>query len=123
MKFPTLRARLDFLTGLALLIGLDAVGRWIVHALSLPVPGSVVGMLILLALLRSSLLPLDRVRSAAALLNRHLGLFYVPAGVGIIGYSGVVRESALAIIAAALASLVGVLLVVGLIVQRHSGDG
>jgi holin-like protein len=83
-----------------------------------PIPGSVVGMLALTALIELGVLPLRLIRPAAELLVRHLALLYVPAGVALIAYVAVVRQDLLAIAVAALASLVAVLAVVGVLVQR-----
>jgi holin-like protein len=117
-RTPARHAALRFLLGLALLVILNAVGGWLVRVTGAPVPGSVVGMLVLTALLETGVLPLGIVRPAAELLVRHLALLYVPAGVALVVYAGAVRRDLLAITAAAMASLVAVLLVVGLIVQR-----
>jgi holin-like protein len=121
-RSPAVHAALRFLLGLALLVVLDAAGGWLVRATGAPVPGSVIGMLVLTALLETGVLPLAVVRPAAELLVRHLALLYVPAGVALVVYAGAVRNDLLAITAAALASLVAVLLVVGLIVQRLERD-
>jgi holin-like protein len=109
---------LTFLAGLALLVLLNYLGEWLVHVAHAPVPGSVVGMLILTVLLETGVVPIEPVRPAADLLVRHLALLYVPAGVAVIVYVSVVRQDLVAITGAGLASLVAVLLVVGLIVQR-----
>jgi holin-like protein len=103
-------------------VGLDAAGSWIVRATHLPVPGSVVGLLVLALLIETRILPLELVRSAAELLVRHLALLYVPAGVALLAWWGAVRHDLVAISVAALASLVGVLLVVGHVVQRLERD-
>jgi holin-like protein len=87
-----------------------------------PIPGSVVGMLALTALIELGVLPLRIIRPAAGLLVRHLALLYVPAGVALIAYVAVVRQDLVAIILAALASLVTVLAVVGVIVQRFARE-
>lgn len=108
--------------GLLLLVALDAGGRWLVAAAHVPVPGSVLGMLVLAALIELRVLPMTLVREAAELLVRHLALLYVPAGVAIIAYVAVVRGDLAAIVVAGLASLLAVLLVVGLIVQRFERD-
>ena len=97
---------------------LDAAGGWLVRAAHLPVPGSVVGLVVLALLIETRVLPIEWVRPAAELLVRHLALLYVPAGVALLAYWGVVRHDLVAITVAALASLVGVLLVVGHLVQR-----
>ena len=115
---PTIRTALTFLLGLALLVALAAFGDWLVRVTGASVPGSVVGMLLLTALLETRLLPIVFVRSAAELLVRHLALLYVPAGVALLVYWSAVRGDLLAITVAALASLVAVLVVVGPIVQR-----
>ena len=88
----------------------------------LPVPGSVVGLLVLALLIETRILPLGLVRGAAELLVRHLALLYVPAGVALLAWWGAVRHDLVAISVAALASLVGVLLVVGHVVQRLERD-
>lgn len=114
----TTRAALTFLFGLALLVALAALGDWLVRVTGASVPGSVVGMLMLTALLETRLLRLELVRSAAELLVRHLALLYVPAGAALLVYWSAVRGELLAIALAAFASLVAVLAVVGPIVQR-----
>lgn len=114
----TTRAVLTFVFGLALLVALAALGDWLVRVTGASVPGSVVGMLLLTALLETRLLRLELVRPAAELLVRHLALLYVPAGVALLVYWSAVRGDLLAIALAALASLVAVLAVVGPIVQR-----
>ena len=92
------------------------------RATHLPVPGSVVGLVGLALLIETRVLPLEWVRAAADLLVRHLALLYVPAGVALLAYWGVVQHDLVAITIAALASLVGVLLVVGYLVERLERD-
>ncbi len=88
----------------------------------LPVPGSVIGLVVLAALIEARVLPLELVRAAAELLVRHLALLYVPAGVALLAYWSAVRHDLVAITIATLASLVAVLLVVGHLVQRLERD-
>jgi holin-like protein len=109
---------LVFLAGLALLVFLNHLGEWLVHVLRAPVPGSVVGMLLLTVLLETKVVPIEPVRPAAELLVRHLALLYVPAGVAVMMYVSVMRHDLAAITGAGLASLLAVLAVVGLVVQR-----
>lgn len=97
---------------------MNAGGNWLVRATHLPVPGSVLGLVALALLIETRVLPIEWVRSAAELLVRHLALLYVPAGVALLAYWGIVQHDLVAITVAALASLVGVLLVVGQLVQR-----
>jgi holin-like protein len=87
----------------------DRLAAW-THA---PIPGSVIGMVLLTAALESDLLPMRWVRDTADLLLRHLVLFYVPAGVGLVAYVDVFRRAWLPITVGGLASLLAVLVVVG----------
>lgn len=87
-----------------------------------PVPGSVVGMLVLTALLELRWMRESIMAPAADFLIRHLALLYVPAGVALMAYAGVVRHDLAAITIAALASLGAVLAVVGLLAQRFARD-
>jgi holin-like protein len=93
-----------------------------VRVTHLPVPGSVVGLIVLATLIETRILPLALVQSAAELLVRHLALLYVPAGVALLAYWGAVRHDLIAIGVAALASLVAVILVVAHTVQRLERD-
>lgn len=74
------------------LVACNEAGGLIAEALRLPVPGTVIGLLILLA----ALLVLRRVpeglRDMAVLLLAHLNLFYVPAGVGVLAYVSLIRQ-------------------------------
>ncbi|MEP6992688.1 MAG: CidA/LrgA family protein [bacterium] len=113
---------LRFVTGIAILVALDAAGGWLVRLTHAPVPGSVVGMLALTVLVETRVLPLAAVRSAADFLVRYIALLFVPAGVAIVVYGAVLRQSLVAIIVAAVLSLVAVLVVVGRVAQHLEGD-
>jgi holin-like protein len=82
------------LRGLALLLLLQAAGEALAHALSLPFPGPVVGMLLLLLALAWQPLR-EPIGAAAQLLLDHLSLLFVPVGVGVITHLGLVAEHGL----------------------------
>lgn len=72
------------LEGLFALIAFQLIGEVVVRLLHLPVPGPVIGMLLLFALLRARPHWGERLRAAAAALHQHLALLFVPAGVGVL---------------------------------------
>ncbi len=102
------------IAGLTWLLGFQVLGEVIVRVLGISVPGPVVGMLLLFVFLRIRRYDDSGsiVRAGSALL-RHLQLFFVPAGVGIIVYLAVLRDHALPIAAAMLGSWLAGLIVVG----------
>ncbi|HLM67511.1 MAG TPA: CidA/LrgA family protein [Longimicrobium sp.] len=119
-----IRRILSYALGFAVLLAFGFAGGWIADAARLPLPGSVVGMLMLAAALRLGLIPESTVRPAAELLIRNMALLFVPAGVGVMAYGGLLAREWLPIVVAGAASTVAVLLVVGWLQQRQEdADG
>ena len=106
------------IAGVATLVALNVAGDWLAHLAHASVPGSVVGMLLLVLLVQTRILPVETIRATAEFLIRHLALLLVPAGAAILLYADALRDSLLAVGSAALLSLVSVLLVVGLVAER-----
>ena len=75
------------LKGLTWLLVLQSVGEVLVHALDLPFPGPVLGMVLLLPLLRVSAIH-HQVAACADFLLRHLSLLFVPVAVGVMTHLG-----------------------------------
>ena len=85
---PVLRVIL----GLGLLCGFAALGQGLVTLAGLPFPGSVVGLLLLLAALGLRWVRLEWVETAADSLISLLALLFVPAAVGVVDYLGAWRQ-------------------------------
>lgn len=109
--------------GLLILLAFLFAGGWIADAARLPLPGSVVGMLMLAAALRLRWIPQRTIQPAAELLIRNMALLFVPAGVGVMAYGGLLADEWLPIVLAGAASTVAVLMGVGWLQQRQERDG
>lgn len=105
---------MPLVNGLLLLLACQLAGEVVVHALDAPVPGPVVGMVVLLLVLLVRR-PADDspVHRAADALLPHLQLLFVPAGVGLVAYGAVLREDGVAIVVALVGSWLLGLAVVG----------
>ena len=68
-------------------------------ALPVPFPASVIGMLLLLALLATGLLKIEHIREKADFLLANMAFFFLPAGVSVINYFDVLGRSAVALAA------------------------
>lgn len=92
------------LSALTLLLLLQLIGEVFVQFFALPVPGPVIGLVLLFTglLLRGRLG--DDLRNAANTLLQHLSLFFVPAGVGVMIHAGRVADEWLALGAALVGS-------------------
>lgn len=73
------------LQGLAILLVLQSAGELLARLLSLPYPGPVIGLLLLLLALRWPLVQ-QRVGLVAEFLLAHLSLLFVPVGVGVMSH-------------------------------------
>lgn len=94
-----------------------AIGELIVWLTGVPVPSSIIGMLLLTLSLQLRLVKLRHVAGVADFLVSNLGFFFVPAGVALLGYFDLIREQWLAIVAASAGSTLIVIGVTGWIHQ------
>jgi holin-like protein len=99
------------------LLGLQLIGEVLVLALGLPVPGPVLGLLILLVALRLRPAWLAQLRSTALGLLQHLSLLFVPAGVGVMVHAQRLSDEGLAIVMALLISTLLAIAATALTVQ------
>lgn len=113
----------------AILLVFQCLGEGLVFALGLPVPGPVIGMLLLFGALVASPRMLAAMEATATELLRHLSLLFVPAGVGIMVSASIVRGHWLAVIVSIIGSTVLTLVVTALVMRAliptpaPKGDG
>ena len=104
-------------------------GNGIAALLPVVIPGSIIGMLILFALLASQLLPADWVKPGSHVLIRYMALLFVPISVGVMNYTDVLSAQFGPIVVSCVVSTLIVLLTVGLVSHRlhnrvlHPGAG
>lgn len=95
--------------GLLWLLGCQLAGTAIVEAAHIPLPGPVLGMLLLFVVLlvrrRDGADDADApIIQVGDYFLSHLQLFFIPAGVGVIVYVAILRDAALPIVVALLGS-------------------
>lgn len=111
------------LAGLLVIFAFWAAGEGLGRIVPLPIPGSIVGMVLLAAALQLKLVPLAIVEEIGALVLEHMALFFVPLGVGLVRYTDVLKDEWLPITAGVIGSTLAVLIVVAWIQQRlEPGD-
>lgn len=108
------------LPSLTLLIVCQFAGELITRTAGLPLPGPVVGLVLLLALLIARGGPDEGMKTTASGLLRHLLLLFVPAGAGIVTQLHVLGQNLLPAIVAILVSTALGLGVTGWVMQRLS---
>jgi holin-like protein len=121
------------IASLSLILLCQLAGEVIVRGLVLPIPGPVIGLLLLLLLARDRFAPLargplqgDGVENASRGLLANLSLLFVPAGVGVVQKLDLVAAHGIAIAAVLAISVVVTLLVTVatfLVASRVMGRG
>lgn len=86
------------------LYGFFMVGTWIQKTLDLFIPGSIIGMLLLLILLATKICKLHWLESGAGTLLFHMPLLFLPVTVGVLNYLDVFAGKGFLLIIIALTS-------------------
>ena len=113
--------QLPYVPGFAIILGFDLLGL-LLHAVGVPFPAHVLGMILLAGALIAGWVKLEWIENAAGFLLKHMLLFFVPAIVGIITYASLLRDNWLGMGGGIVVSVVASLVVTGLIAEwllRH----
>ncbi len=102
---------------LLIILSINFLGEFLSNFLSLPLPGSIVGMLILLILLFTQLLKPDDIAETADFLLNNMAFFFIPAGVGVLVSYTLLSGSFFESVASIVLSTVVVMLVTGGVTQ------
>jgi len=73
----------------AVLFGVTMLGNGVTQVLNLKVPGSIIGILLVIVLLWTNLIRLEWIESGANILIAELMLFFIPSAVGVVQYKQV----------------------------------
>ncbi|MDN0084475.1 CidA/LrgA family protein [Crenobacter sp. SG2305] len=106
------------------LFGYQLIGEAFVRGLALPVPGPVLGMLLLFLTLCAKRRVPPGLGDGVSSLLKHMSLFFVPAGVGILAYWSLLEPYLLSLsvvlIASTLITLVGAAALLSWLLRRHT---
>lgn len=98
------------------------IGEFLHRILNIPIPGSVIGMVILLIALLSGIIKLEMLEEVSEFLLKHLAFFFVPASVGLISCLGLLKGKWVAVMSILLISTAVIIAITGLTVQFIKGD-
>lgn len=101
--------------GIVLIIAF--LGELISKIFHLPLPGNVLGIIILLGLLSLRIIKVEMVDDISSFLLDHLPFFFIPAGVGLISNLELLKGEGLAILLVCLISTIIVIAVTGLTIE------
>lgn len=83
-------------------LAMNALSDW----LHLPIPGTILGIIVLFLLLKLNIVKLDWIEAGASWLLAELLLFFIPAAVGIMKYIPMLKSNGLQILVVVISSTV-----------------
>lgn len=104
---------------LAILFGCLALGELLIFLTGIPLPSSIIGMLLLTLFLQLRAIRLEWVQTLADFLVANIGFFFVPPGVAIMCHFKLIKAELFPIIVASVVSTVLVLAVTGWVHQLY----
>ena len=93
-------------------------GEFISYFIDGFIPGSVIGMVLLFLALAFKVVKLNKVKKLSTLLTENMGLFFLPAGVGLMNSLGIISQYWVVIVTASVVSTILVIASVALIQQK-----
>lgn len=98
---------------LIIIIGIYFICEALSKGLSLPIPGNILGMILLLVLLSTKTIKLDQVEEVSNFFLSHLSFFFIPAGVGLLASFDIVKASFIEIVLICILTTVITIVVTG----------
>lgn len=111
------------ITGLMILLGFQLAGEVIAQLTGWPIPGPVIGMILLFVTLLIRGEAPEGLQQTARGLLKHLSLFFVPAGAGVVTYLTLIQREWLPLSAALVGSTVLAMAVTALTMQALVRNG
>ena len=89
------------------------IGEFLSKFFSLPIPGNILGMLILLLLLITKIIKVNQIETVSNFFLDHLAFFFIPAGVKLLSSFNLIKNDLLTILLLCLITTVLVILFTG----------
>ncbi|KOA19101.1 antiholin-like protein LrgA [Clostridium homopropionicum DSM 5847] len=102
---------------ITIVFGIYFLGELISKTFHLPIPGNVLGMVILLACLYKGIIKVDKIQEISNFLLDNLTFLFLPGGVALISILSILKENLLPIVIICVVSTVIILVSTGAIVQ------
>lgn len=84
VKWPLRYTMIKYLIQFAIILIVCFLGELLYSSLNIPIPGNILGMLLLLILLLTGLLKMSMIEDVSNFMLKHLSFFFIPAAVGLI---------------------------------------
>jgi holin-like protein len=110
------------LKGITIIFVFLFIGEFISKSLNIPIPGNVIGMILITAALRFNIIKLESVKQTSDILIKNMILFFIPPAVGIMLYFDMIKNDWLTLLVGLFPPTFIVLFVVAKLQQRLEND-
>ncbi len=93
------------------------IGEMLNKVFKIPIPGNILGMIILLLALLTGIIKLNQIEEISKFLLDHLSVLFIPAGVGLLSIAGMLRGSWYIILLISIVTTILVMSTTGLVVR------
>lgn len=100
-----------------IIFGIYLLGELISSLLHLPIPGNILGMIILFILLCTKVVKVDNISNVTNFLLDHLSFFFIPAGVGLMTSIGIIKSTWWQLLVVCISTTIIIIGVTGIIIQ------
>lgn len=97
------------------------IGEILNKVVKIPLPGSIIGMILLFFCLLSGIVKLEMIDEISRFLLDHLAFFFIPSGVGLLAYAAVLKQNLVPILVICFVTTFIVMIVTGWTVQLIKG--
>lgn len=108
---------MKLLRQLCIILIICFLGQLTQKSINLPIPGSVLGMVILLICLSTGIIKLEMIEEVSNFLLDHIAFFFIPAGASLISYFGILKINLVAIVLISFISAIIIMAITGTVVQ------
>jgi holin-like protein len=108
---------MKLLRELLIILVIYFAGEILTRFFNLPVPGNIMGMILLIILLSTNVVKLEMVDTVANFLLDHLAFFFIPAGVGLLTSLVVIKDSLIRLLIVCFISTIITIAVTAIVVE------
>ena len=101
-----------------IIFGIYLLGVLIIDITGVPIPGNVIGMVILFLLLYLKVIKVEQISTISNFFLEHLAFFFIPAGVGLISSFSVIKNIWLQLLIVCFVTTAITMICTGLVVQK-----
>jgi holin-like protein len=108
---------MKYIKQFAIILAVTFLGETLKYIVPLPVPASIYGLLLMLAALKTKIIPVEKVREAGNFMIEVMTLMFIPAAVGLLDSWNILKEIWLPVIIVTIATTILVMAVTGAVTQ------